>query len=90
MTSRSRRLLALLCALAAVGVAAAVPASGQAAIQQLPPACFESPQFAICSDEVVPFALYAADHPLAAARYLADTAVYVVCYGHEQDICAIH
>jgi hypothetical protein len=88
MTSRSRRLLALLFTLGAVGVAAAAPASSQAAIQKLPPACFESPQFAICSDEVVPFVLYAADHPIAAARFLVGTTVYVVCYGHE-DVCSI-
>ena len=86
MTARSRRVAALTATVAALGLSAAT-ATTQAA-EQPPPACFESPQFAICSDEIVPFAQYAADHPLAAVRYLVGTGVYIVCYGRE-DLCSI-
>jgi hypothetical protein len=63
------------------------PPDGTRSSWSPPPACFESPQFAICSDEVGPLVGQTLADPAATAQLLVTIAHNVVCYGN--DICSL-
>ena len=75
-------------ALAATAAAAtalvAVPAGADAAP---PPACFETPQFAICSSDVGPLARQTLNDPVGTGQELVTITERILCY-NDVEICS--
>jgi hypothetical protein len=70
---------------AALGALAVVPATSDAA--KLPPACFETPQFAICSDDAGPLAQQALNDPVGTAQEAGGIVTRIACY-NDVEICS--
>jgi hypothetical protein len=81
----NRRIAVLAASAAAAGALTAVPAASDAA--RLPPACFETPQFAICSDDAGPLAQQALSDPVGTAQEAVGIVTGVLCY-NDVEICS--
>jgi hypothetical protein len=73
----------------AVAALAAAPAAGQAAQPTPPNMCFETVQFAFCTDDLGPVAQQALNNPAGTTVWVAGLAVRIVCDSSPYVTCQI-